>query len=62
MRDKELLLEIHPEQIEEYGGSVTRLAEMLCVAGFTLHAIKQDGLCELEYAPAARFWFCEASE
>jgi FkbM family methyltransferase len=57
----DLLLEIHPEEIAEYGGSVPQLAEMLRVAGFTLHAIKQDGSCELEYAPEARFWFAEAN-
>jgi FkbM family methyltransferase len=57
----DLLLEIHPEQIAEYGGSVTRLAEMLRDAGFTLHAIEQPGLSELEYAPAARFWFAETN-
>ena len=57
----DLLLEIHPEQIAEYGGSAARLAEMLRDAGLTLHAIEQSGLSELESTPTARFWFAETN-
>jgi FkbM family methyltransferase len=58
----DLLLEVHPEEIAEYGGSVAQVAELLRAAGFVLQAITQQGLKALEQAPTARFWFAESDK
>jgi FkbM family methyltransferase len=56
----DVLLETHPNEIAEYGGSVTQLAEYLRTVGFKLHAVSDQGLCPLENTPNARFWFAES--
>jgi FkbM family methyltransferase len=56
-----LLLEIHPEQIQGYGGSVEALYMILIEAGMRVQTITQGGLESFSLQAPPRFWWASIS-
>ena len=56
-----ILLETHPAEIEEYGGSIQALYKLLVDSGLRVQTISEAGLVEFSPDESPRFWWVSAS-